>query len=109
MPVYSTDKGKHCATCGASPCLCDQQESLAGAEFVTLQRQVKGRSGKPVILIDGVPGTRSDLKKLAKTLKSTCGVGGSLNDRTIIIQGDKRDAIEETLRAMGMKVKRTGG
>ncbi|WP_430908022.1 translation initiation factor [Maribacter sp. 2-571] len=67
------------------------------------------RKGKPITILDGYNGAESDFKKLAKTLKTTLGVGGSFKQGTIIIQGDYRDKIMAILKEKGFKVKRVGG
>lgn len=67
------------------------------------------RKGKPITILEGYNGADSDLKKLAKDLKTFLGVGGSVKNETIIIQGDYRDRIMAFLKDNGFAVKRVGG
>lgn len=69
----------------------------------------KGRGGKTVTVVAGFLGTESDLKSLAKLLKTKCGVGGTVKDGDIIIQGNYRDKIMSILQKEGYHVKRVGG
>lgn len=75
--------------------------------YVSLDK--KNRKGKKVTLVEGFIGSSRDLKDLARELKSSCGVGGSVADGQILIQGDFRERVIQLLLDKGFKVKRSGG
>ena len=110
--VYSTDPAfkKRCARCGSFPCRCPQPKSLPPDEQTAhLHREKKGRGGKTVTIVKNLQLTPADLKALAKTLKQACGVGGSIKDDAIEIQGDVRDQVAAVLQKQGYKTKFIGG
>ena len=110
--VFSTEHGRMCPDCDkpTDQCICAQKAQVyTGDGIVRVGRQTKGRKGKGVTIITGVPLVGDDLKKLATKLKQKCGCGGTVKDSTIEIQGDKRDAVIEELKKQGYTAKRSGG
>ena len=82
---------------------------MSGDGVVRVRRETKGRAGKTVTSIEGVPLSGAELSALAKDLKRRCGTGGSTKDGVIEIQGDHRDTLVAALEAEGYTVKRAGG
>jgi len=77
--------------------------------IVRIGRETKGRKGKGVTLITGVPLNSTALKDLAKRLKQKCGTGGTIKEGIIELQGDHRTRLLTELEAEGYKVKLSGG
>lgn len=110
--VYSTELGRTCRGCqrAVGDCRCSRTATVTtGDGIVRVSRETKGRKGKGVTLITGVPLAGEALSQLAKKLKARCGSGGTVKDGVIEIQGDHRDALIPLLEASGWKVKRAGG
>lgn len=110
--VYSTEHGGNCPACGKKRdrCQCKRQTTpAAGDGIVRVGRSTRGRKGKGVTTITGIPVDDSELKAVAKTLKQKCGSGGTVKSGTIEIQGDHRDLLVAELKQMGYTVRRSGG
>jgi|TARA_R110000850_G_scaffold114682_9_gene229599 translation initiation factor 1 len=109
--VYSTEIGKTCSECenAIADCTCSEEMLPQGDGIVRVSLDTKGRKGKGVSLIKGLPLKADDLKVLAKELKQKCGVGGSVKDGNIEIQGDHRDLLITLLKAKSYIVKKSGG
>ena len=76
---------------------------------VKVRRETSGRRGKAVTTVADVPLDDVALKELAGRLKKRCGVGGSVKDGVIELQGDHRDAVLDALRAEGYDAVLAGG
>lgn len=80
----------------------EEPETLApAAQVLRVRIEKKGRGGKTATLVSGFVGTSDDLADLGRTLKSKCGVGGSVKDGEILVQGDFRERVISLLRSMG--------
>lgn len=112
--VYSTAHGRMCPRCNRPHDRCEcrkrpEPSQPAGDGVVRVGRATKGRKGKGVTTVTGVPLTGEALKVLARELKQRCGSGGTLRDGVIEIQGDHRDLLVAELGKRGWTVKRSGG
>ncbi len=110
--VWDSELGQVCPQCQAAiaSCACpaeDTQPSGDGVVRVALDR--KGRGGKVVTVVTGLPLAPDALRKLAKELKQRCGTGGSVKDGNVEIQGDRRDLLIAELAKHGYKAKKSGG
>ena len=116
--VYSTETGRICPECAkpAEQCVCRGKKKKAKVEqagpddgVVRIRREVKGRKGKTVTAVFGLPLEDGDLRDFAKKLKVRCGTGGSVKDGVIVVQGDHRDAVADEIKKAGYAVKLAGG
>lgn len=121
--VYTTGIGRVpsrvpiCKRCKQPQSLCRCASNRVGSAretapqdgYVRIARDRKGRGGKTMTVITGLPGDDDTLVALAQRLKRLCGSGGTAKGGVVEIQGDHRDRIEDELRSMGYKVKRVGG
>jgi translation initiation factor 1 len=110
--VFSTDGGRLCSQClrPVANCVCGSSKpATTGDGIVRLHRETKGRAGKAVTIVKGLPLSGDALKSLASQLKKKCGVGGALKDDNIEIQGDHREFLKGELEKLGYTVKISGG
>jgi len=115
--VYSTESGRICPSCGhpSTKCNCkkrktDKKQSIYPNDgVVRIRREVKGRKGKTVTAVFGVPLNDEKLQQFVKTLKQKCGTGGTVKEGVIIIQGDHRETLLNEIRKEGYSVKLAGG
>jgi len=110
--VYSTDGGRVCPGCGypVGNCRCTQgKEGHEGDGIVRIQRSTKGRKGKCVTVITGIPLDQLELLHLTKSLKRLCGSGGTVKNGVVEIQGDHCERVLRELTDKGFTAKRKGG
>jgi len=115
--VYSTEQGaldkpmqkKH-------PTGKDKRKQVSASSIqnpnkqgVRIRRESKGRGGKTVSIIDGLPLDVAALKHTLKQLKSALGTGGAIKNNTLEIQGDHRDKLLLLLEKLGHKARLAGG
>jgi translation initiation factor 1 len=110
--VYSTGVGSLCPNCrrAVRECVCPKgAPGAAMPTVVRVGREVKGRAGKGVTTVRGLPLSPADIDSLAAQLKKRCGSGGTVREGVIEIQGDHRDAIVAELHKRGWAAKKSGG
>ena len=108
--VYSTGAGRMCPDCGrpVADCRCAQatgQEPVPAIVTARLRLETRGRGGKCVTVIFGLPDNAEFLQSLAAALKAACGTGGTVKPGVIELAGDVRERIRPMLEARAMRVK----
>jgi len=96
-----------CPGCGqpVAACVCQQAALPVSDGVVRVTLETKGRKGKGVTVIRGVPLAADDLAALCKQLKQRCGSGGTIKDGVIEVQGDHRAVVLQDLKKFGWTVK----
>jgi translation initiation factor 1 len=123
--VYSTDGGRMCPNCrlALANCACvagtsgtpDSSGSSStaangtGHSIVRVNLDTKGRGGKSVTVVRGLPLNPQALAELGKRLRTACGAGGTVKDTALEIQGDHCERVICVLKEAGWTVKRAGG
>jgi translation initiation factor 1 len=109
--VYSTDSAGKCPVCGwpQRDCRCSDRRAANApvpARIVAkLRAEKKGRGGKTVTVVDGLPQNEAFLKELSQELKRACGTGGTAVEGGIELQGDVRERLRQLLMERGYVVK----
>ena len=107
--VYSTGIGRVCPTCGcrADRCRCSSRfdEAIPGRVTAKLRIESKGRGGKSVTVIDGLPRNAAFLEQLLRVLKRSLGTGGTAREGALELQGDRREVLRALLAERGFTVK----
>ncbi len=119
--VYSTGAGRMCPQCrqAKADCRCAALAAQAaqaaqaalskGGAAVRVSRDSKGRGGKTVTVVRGLPLVPAALADLGKRLRAACGAGGTAKDGVLEIQGDHVERVLAWLQQEGHKAKRAGG
>jgi translation initiation factor 1 len=113
--VWTTDAGPICPRClrPISECRCGEEIAADAIDPrdapVRVGRETKGRKGKCVTVVTGLPLRGKALQDLASRLKKRCGSGGTVREDAVEIQGDHRDVIVAELQTLGYRPKKAGG
>ncbi len=109
--VYSTGTGRMCPGCGwpETNCACSSKrranQAIPSRIVAKLRMEKKGRGGKTVTVVDGLPHNDAFLEELAQELKRLCGTGGTVTEGGIELHGDLRDRLRDALAQKGFVVK----
>ena len=109
--VYSTSAGRICPGCGwpERDCKCSRNlqrdEQVPDRLVARLRVEKKGRGGKTMTVVYGLPRNTTFLKELTQDLKRACGTGGTAVEDGVELQGDLRDRVREFLLKKGFVVK----
>ena len=109
--VYSTATAGKCPVCGwpQRDCQCSSRRAVdqpvPARVTAKLRMEKKGRGGKMVTVVFGLPDNQLFLKELAQQLKRACGSGGTVIEGGVELQGDLRDRVREFLQKQGYVVK----
>ncbi len=108
--VYSTEVGKTCPKCrqALARCACKLTAAPLSLGPIRVMRQTKGRGGKSVTLVQGLPLAAAALNALAKQLRTACGSGGTVKAGVVEVQGDHCDLVLAELQRAGFAAKRAG-
>lgn len=111
--VYSSDQPLLCPLCKRkrNKCKCEPEQSDRVVEdsVIRVRREIKGRGGKVVTVITGLPLTQNEMKELLSHFKQLAGCGGTTKNACLELQGDRVSLVIEELARRGFAAKRSGG
>ena len=109
--IYSTDTSGKCPVCGwpQRDCQCSSRreasEAVPARVVAKLRTEKKGRGGKTVTVVYGLPQNSEFLKELSQELKRACGTGGTATEEGVELQGDMRERVRDVLTKRNFVVK----
>ena len=109
--VYSTETAGKCPVCGwpQRDCQCSTRHTadapIPSRIVAKVRVEKKGRGGKTVTVVYGLPQNAQFLKDLSQDLKRACGTGGSVIEGGVELQGDLRPRVRDVLTRRGYIVK----
>ncbi|HEY7782775.1 MAG TPA: stress response translation initiation inhibitor YciH [Ktedonobacterales bacterium] len=89
--------------------IANAQRARGRDDVVRVWLDRKGRRGKAVSVIAGLPGDAAALAEMAQSLKKLLGSGGTARDGQVEIQGDHVERLIAHFGTLGYAVKRVGG
>ena len=72
---------------------------------LTIVTDRKGRNGKTATIIEGFTIQQEEVEEFARKLKQKLGLGGSVREGEILIQGDYKEGVKNLLQQFGFKTK----
>jgi translation initiation factor 1 len=109
--VYSTETAGKCPGCGwpQRDCQCSTRHTsdapVPSRIVAKVRMEKKGRGGKTVTVVYGLPQNAEFLKELSQELKRACGTGGTVVEGGVELQGDLRPRVRDVLAQRGYIVK----
>ncbi|MCH5239523.1 MAG: translation initiation factor [Muribaculaceae bacterium] len=89
----------------------ESMESEPGVKETTMQKERlriikdrKGRNGKTATIIEGFTVSQDIVEDIARKIKQKLGVGGSIREGEILIQGDHTEQVKKILINLNFKV-----
>lgn len=110
--MYATDSGRMCPVCRQALAACSCRATAAAAlvpaahSVARVLRETKGRGGKTMTVVRGLPLAPEALAALGKRLRQACGAGGTCKDGVLEVQGEHVERVLAWLSAEGHRVRR---